>query len=264
MALCLWLAIPVFSRADSFSYSCHQLVDRFRDHLIGCGHEPLCIRCHNTLCDIIYFGLLEDNSEVRQEQGVSGESSSCPGDIFHPDFHNWHPTFDIYVRSAVHSGVITHSTLSPGFVALKGEMEKDAQHRRLVEAAGCVFFPLVVGSGLPPVLRCSALLLKPPQSIMLCLSVHPSVILWSGCAFNSTGIMLRRFFIFGHFTLTWRMIGWKPVLDWMMLLMMMTLSSSLDSPPADATDCVFYAIDVCNRFYSLSIENSQPSDGVQC
>ena len=35
---------------------------------------------------------------------MSGESSSCcPGDVFHPDFYNGHPTcFDISVRSAVH------------------------------------------------------------------------------------------------------------------------------------------------------------------
>ena len=78
-------------------------------------------------------------------QGVSGESSSRPGDVFHPDFHNGHPTyFDISVRSAVHSGVIAHSAVSPGFAALRGEMEKDARHRGLVEAAGGVFFPLVV------------------------------------------------------------------------------------------------------------------------
>ena len=44
----------------------------------------------NALCDIIYYALLEDNSEVRREQGVSGESSSCPGDVFHPDFHHGH------------------------------------------------------------------------------------------------------------------------------------------------------------------------------
>ena len=34
-----------------------------------------------------------------------------------------------------------------------------------------------------------------------------------------------------------------------------TLSSSLDSPSADATDHMFYAVDVCNRFSSLSVEN---------
>lgn len=43
----------------------------------------------------------------------------------------------IFVRTAVHfgaqmcSGVIIHSTSSPAFVALMGEMAKDAGHRRL-------------------------------------------------------------------------------------------------------------------------------------
>ena len=130
---------------------------------------------------------------------MSGESSSRPGDVFHPDFHNGHPTyFDISVRSAVHSGVIAHSAVSPGFAALRGEIEKDTRHRGLVEAVGGAygFFPLVVDnscleSGLPPALRCSALSLAPPQFVMVCLLVHPSVILWSDCVFNSTGIMLR-------------------------------------------------------------------------
>ena len=76
---------------------------------------------------------------------MSGESASRPGDVFHPDFYNGRPTyFDISVRSALHSGVIAHSALSPGFAALKGEMEKDAWHRSLVEAAGRLFLPLVV------------------------------------------------------------------------------------------------------------------------
>ena len=92
-----------------------------------------------------YSNVLEDSADVHQEQGVSGEPASRPGDVFHPDFHNGHPTyFDISVRSALHSGVITHSASSPGFAALKGEMEKDAQHRDLVEDAGGVFFPPVV------------------------------------------------------------------------------------------------------------------------
>ena len=92
----------------------------------------MCIRCHNALCDIIYYALLEDGTKVHQVQGLSGESASHPGDVFHPDFCNRHPTyFDI---SAVRSGVITHFAFSPGFVALKGEMEKDAWHRRLDEA----------------------------------------------------------------------------------------------------------------------------------
>ena len=40
---------------------------------------------------------------------------------------------------AVHSGVISHSASASGFAALKGEMEKDARHKNLVEAAGGVF-----------------------------------------------------------------------------------------------------------------------------
>ena len=78
------------------------------------------IRCHNALCDIIYYALLEDSADVCREQGVSGESASRPGDVFHPDFHNGRPIyFDISVRSAVHSGVISHSASASGFAALK-------------------------------------------------------------------------------------------------------------------------------------------------
>ena len=145
------------------------------------------IRRHNALCDIIYYALLEDSADACREQGVFGESASRPGDVFHPDFHNGRPTyFDISVKSALHSGVITHSASSPGFAALKGEMEKDARYRDLVEDAGGVFFPLVVDNfefGHPRVLKCSAPLLDPPQSVMAFLLViflvRPFIILWS-------------------------------------------------------------------------------------
>ena len=143
VALRLWLGIPVFPEADPALCSCYQLADHFGDHLIGCSHGPLCIRRHNALCDIVYYALLEDSADVRREQGVSGESASRPGNVFHPDFHSGRPTyFDISVRSALHSGVITCSASSPGFAALKGKMAKDARHRDLVEAAGDVFYPL--------------------------------------------------------------------------------------------------------------------------
>ena len=36
---------------------------------------------------------------------------------------------------------------------------------------------------------------------------------------------------------------------------LVTSSSSLVSPSADTTDHMFYAVDVCNRFSSLSVEN---------
>ena len=61
---------------------------------------------------------------------MSGGSADRPGDVFHPDFHHGRPTyFDVSVRSALHSGVITHSATSPGFADQKGEMEKDVWHK---------------------------------------------------------------------------------------------------------------------------------------
>ena len=68
---------------------------------------------------------------------MSGESVSRPDDVFHPNFHHGCPTyFDISVRSALHSGVLTQAAFSSVFTALRGEMEKDVWHQRLVEAAG--------------------------------------------------------------------------------------------------------------------------------
>ena len=71
---------------------------------------------------------------VRNRECLVNPAASRPGDVFHPDFHNGRPTYiliRISIRSALHSGVITYSASSPGFAALKGETEKDAQHRDL-------------------------------------------------------------------------------------------------------------------------------------
>ena len=61
-------------------------------------------------------------------------------------------------------------------------MEKDAQHRNLVEAAGGVFLLLVVdnfGFRLLQALRCFTPLLGLPLSVIVSLLVQPSVTLWS-------------------------------------------------------------------------------------
>ena len=42
---------------------------------------------------------------------------------------------------------------------------------------------------------------------------------------------------------------------------LVSLSSSLDSPPADAMDCVCYAVDDCNHF---SIEDYPVMESMQC
>ena len=195
--------IPLYAVVINF-------VNHFGDHLIGRSHGPLCIRCHNALCDIIYYALLEDSADVHQEQGMPGESASRPGDVFHPDFHNGHPTyFDISVRSAVHSGVISHSA-SPGFAALKGKMEKDARHKNLVEAAGGVFFPLVVDS----------FGVWTPSSIEVICSIARSSTVCNGLSVSTAfhhlmewlSVQLyqynaRMILHFWAFHLTWRMIG---------------------------------------------------------
>ena len=81
----------------------------------------------------------------RNRRCMFGESAARPGDIFHPDFFNDHPTnFDVSVRSALHFGVLSHSAITPGFTTLRREMEKDARYKALVEAAGGEFLPLVV------------------------------------------------------------------------------------------------------------------------
>ena len=81
---------------------------------------------------------------MQREQRVSGESATHPGDVFHPDFCNGSPTyFDVSVRRALHPGALVHSASTSEFAALQ-EMEKDARHNNLVEAAGSKFLPLVV------------------------------------------------------------------------------------------------------------------------
>ena len=145
VALRLWLGIPGFSDVDSPLCVCGQMVDHFGDHLIGCERGTLHIRRHNALCDLIYYALLEDNLDVQKEQKMSEESAARPGDIFHPDFYNGHPTYiNVSVQSALQPGVLSHSAITPGFAALRREMEKDAKHKALVEAAGGEFLPLVV------------------------------------------------------------------------------------------------------------------------
>ena len=153
------------------------------------------------------------------------------------------------------------------FAVLRGEMEKDAWYKRLFEAAGGMFFPLVVGSGLPPALRCSALLLTPPQFAMVCLSVHSSVILWSDCVHNAK-MILHFWSLHPHLEDDWLeacsglddvshdndIVDITDDLDGVDIVgCPVTLSNSLNSP----SDHMFYAVDVCNHFSSLSIENSQ-------
>ena len=59
LALRLWLGVPVFP--TPVRCPCGQMVDRFGDHLLGCGHGPLRIRRHDALREIVYPVLLNDH-----------------------------------------------------------------------------------------------------------------------------------------------------------------------------------------------------------
>ena len=136
VALCLWLRIPVLSGTSLSFCSCHQLVDCFGEYIIGCGHGPLRIRHHNTLCKTTVKFVKNKECLVSLPVGLVM--------YFTQTFIRVTPHIDdISVRSALHSGVVTHSAFSSGLAALRGEMEKDAWHRGLFEDAGDAF-PLVV------------------------------------------------------------------------------------------------------------------------
>ena len=83
----------------------------FGDHLLGCSHDPIRIRCHNALGSILHHDLLQDYPGALKEQCASFDDNSKPGDTFHPDFQNGHPAyFDVSV----------HSTTQPSHILYNG------------------------------------------------------------------------------------------------------------------------------------------------
>ena len=119
--------MPVFSETAPSFCSYHQLVDHLGTTLLAVAidHHALARR-HNASCDIICFALLEDNSEVLRERGVSGESASIyrSGDVFIQIFIMVTPHIVIFVEPSF--WCFNTLPVSPGFPALRGEMEKYA------------------------------------------------------------------------------------------------------------------------------------------
>ena len=107
VSLCTWLAINLFMDAPSSLCACKSPIDPLGDHLLGCGFGPFRIHRHNALCNNILHSLLQDNANTRCEQQVSGDSQACPGDVYHPDFTNSHPTYlDVSVRNTMQTTTI--------------------------------------------------------------------------------------------------------------------------------------------------------------
>ena len=145
-SLWYWLGIPVFASTDSIRCSCGNVVDRFGDHLLGCGHGPMRIRRHDALCDIVFHALLQDNSGCKREQRC-GSGLDRPGDVYHPDFLYGKPAyFDVTVRNPLQGSLLSQSAVTAGVAASRGEVEKDAHHEEAVLGAGGIFIPLAVES----------------------------------------------------------------------------------------------------------------------
>ena len=144
-SLWYWLGIPLFTFTDPIRCSCGSVVDRFRDHLLGCGHGPMRIRRHDALCDIVFHSaLLQDNSGCKRERRC-GSSLDRPGDVFHPDFLYGKPAyFDVTVRNPLQDSILSQSAVSAGIAASRCEVEKDAHHEEAVASAGGIFIPLAV------------------------------------------------------------------------------------------------------------------------
>ena len=93
----------------------------------------------------MYHALSQDNSNVRREEHIWGDSRDRPGDIFHPDFDDGRPTyFDISVRHTLQPGNLNRASVNAGAAAVAGEMGKDQKHAANVELVGGRFHPLVM------------------------------------------------------------------------------------------------------------------------
>ena len=127
LSLCSCLGVSIFP-TDPNSLHCTfgQVLDKFGDHLLSCGHGNGQIRLHDALCEVIFYTLLQDNPNTCREQ-CSGMDSNKPGDVYHPDFTKGLLSyFDISVRNPMQPTHIAKASCRTGV------------------AAGGVFYPLIV------------------------------------------------------------------------------------------------------------------------
>ena len=115
VGLFLWLGVSLLPISPLCT--CLSSIDCFGDHLLGCSHGPMRICCHDALVNILHHALLQDHPGVVKEQCASFDDSSCPGDIFHPDYQLGHPAyFDVSVCSITQPAQISSSTSCVGWL----------------------------------------------------------------------------------------------------------------------------------------------------
>ena len=55
--MALWLLAKVFF-GSSYLHPCGFTLNPYDDHLLGCGHDPLCIHCCDVLCHKLSYSKL--------------------------------------------------------------------------------------------------------------------------------------------------------------------------------------------------------------
>ena len=145
VSLHIWLGIPLFpADLGSKCCSCGQILDKYGDHLLGCGQNNIRTRRHDALCNVLYHALLVDNGNCRKEQRCNTNTCARPGDIFHPDFEQCRATyFAVTVRNTMQPSYVTQTAYSVGNAAAAGERERDQHHEANVTLTESIFHPLV-------------------------------------------------------------------------------------------------------------------------
>ena len=143
LSLSMWLGRHIFPHP--VRCVCGQTIDNYGDHVLGCGHGPLRIKCHDALSEVVWHTLLMDNKGALREQRCGTNNNNHPGDVFHPDFSFGKPGyFDVSVRNSFQSQFLSRASEHPGAAGEAGELDKDDKHEKDVTATGGLFFPLIV------------------------------------------------------------------------------------------------------------------------
>ena len=174
--------IPLFPA--SARCSCGTMIDGFGDHILGCGDGPQRIRRRDTICDVIWHTLVQDNSGCKKQR--CGTALDRPRDVFLLDFQFGKPAyFDVSVRHPPQDSLLCLSTaILQGCMATGcGESDTDSHHEASVWAAGGIFVPLAVDLWSPnslAVLRNIALrtISKSGSSAALAFCQQLSMYLW--------------------------------------------------------------------------------------
>ena len=204
LRLCLGIAVfpslPLLVRCP-----CGKVIDKFGDHVLGCGSGPLRLKQHSALCGILYQYLLVDNAGSCRGQCLASQSNDRPGDVFHPDFLQRKAAyFDISVRNSFTNHFINNCTKA-GAAAEAGEVQKDLHYDSDVTNAGASFYPMIVETYgtwstysleiIKVIARKTSLLNKLPVSRTVC-NIHEqlAVRLWQ---YNAR-MVLDRLHLVGH------------------------------------------------------------------